>query len=200
MQYKKVMKLAAICMAMLGLACTLGSIVREERESDYLDSAVNTREVNSEIEEPAEQKIPKRLVPVLCLEIKEETQECKEPVVKLNAADEEILMKLAMSEAEGESTEGKALVILSVLNRIDSDEFPDTVSEVVFQDTQYSPVLDGRYYSSIPDDDCMAALKLVESGWDESQGAKYFENYGADSWHSSNLEFLFQEGNHRFYK
>ena len=56
--------------------------------------------------------------------------------------DEEILRKIAMSEAEGESTKGKALVMLSVLNRVRSDAFPNTVSEVVFQETQYSPVPD----------------------------------------------------------
>ena len=120
--------------------------------------------------------------------------------MSFDAADEEILLKLAMSEAGGESTEGKALVMLSVVNRVRSDEFPDTVSEVVFQDRQYSPVLDGRYYSTVPDDDCLAALELIEGGWDESMGAMYFENAGADSWHSRNLEFLFQEGNHKFYK
>ena len=38
--------------------------------------------------------------------------------MSLDAADEEILLKLAMSEAGGESTEGKALVMLSVVNRV----------------------------------------------------------------------------------
>ena len=45
------------------------------------------------------------------------------PAMSLDAADEEILLKLAMSEAGGESTEGKALVMLSVVNRVRSDEF-----------------------------------------------------------------------------
>ena len=48
--------------------------------------------------------------------------------------------------------------------------------------------------------DCLAALELIKGGWDESMGAMYFENAGADSWHSRNLEFLFREGNHKFYK
>lgn len=41
-----------------------------------------------------------------------------------DADDSYRLAKIAMAEAEGEDTEGKALVILVVLNRVWSDEFP----------------------------------------------------------------------------
>lgn len=121
------------------------------------------------------------------------------------AEDAEILKRIAMAEAEGESTEGKALVMLVVLNRVWSDGFPDTIEEVVF-DTgggcyQFSPVAPGgRYWTTEPDDDCEAALELIESGWDESGGALYFEACAGDSWHSRNLEYLFTEGNHKFYR
>ncbi|MBD5504631.1 MAG: cell wall hydrolase [Lachnospiraceae bacterium] len=197
MRCRDVMKLASVCAAMLGLVYTLNGIAQEDQEPDHLDIVEDIEVID--LEEPAEQRPTAELEPGICIEQDEKTQE-PEPDVSLDATDKEILMKIAVSEAEGESVKGKALVMLSVLNRVKSDEFPDTISEVVFQGTQYSPVLDGRYYSIIPDDDCLAALELVESGWDESQGAMYFENYGADSWHSRNLEFLFQEGNHRFYK
>jgi len=43
------------------------------------------------------------------------------------------LAKIAMAEAESEDTEGKALVMLVVLNRVWDDEFPDTIEEVIFQ-------------------------------------------------------------------
>lgn len=197
MRCKDVLKLASVCVAMLSLVCTLKGIAQEEHEPDHLAIVAEIEELNPE--EPAKPESTAESEAVVFSEQTEKDQE-PETAVSLDAADKEILMKIAMSEAESESTEGKALVMLSVLNRVQSDEFPDTVSEVVFQDTQYSPVLDGRYYSTNPDNDCLAALELVESGWDESLGAMYFENYGADSWHSKNLEFLFQEGNHKFYK
>ena len=197
MRCRDVMKLASVCAAMLGLVYTVNGIAQEDQEPDHLDIVEDIEVID--LEEPTEQRPAAEPEPDICIEQEAEAQE-PEPNVSLDATDKEILMKIAVSEAEGESVKGKALVMLSVLNRVKSDEFPDTVSEVVFQDTQYSPVLDGRYYSIIPDDDCLSALELVESGWDESQGAMYFENYGADSWHSRNLEFLFQEGNHRFYK
>lgn len=115
--------------------------------------------------------------------------------------DAEKLMKIAMAEAEGESVEGKALVILVVLNRVWSDQFPDSIEAVLFQKNQFSPVsAGGRYWTTEPDEGCHKALALVESGWDESQGALYFESTGKDGWHSKNLEFLFQYSGHKFYR
>ena len=197
MRCKDILKLASICAATLSLILTMKGIVQEEVEADRLDIVADIEAKTPET--PAEPELTETPETVIYTIQEEGTRE-SEPAVSLDAADEEILLKLAMSEAGGESTEGKALVMLSVVNRVQSDEFPDTVSEVVFQDRQYSPVLDGRYYSTVPDDDCLAALELIEGGWDESMGAMYFENAGADSWHSRNLEFLFQEGDHKFYK
>lgn len=115
--------------------------------------------------------------------------------------DERMLAKIAMAEAEGESVEGKALVILVVLNRVWSDEFPDSIEEVIFQKNQFSPVDEGgRYWTTEPDAGCYEALELVMGGWDESQGAFYFESTGRDGWHSQNLEFLFEFGGHKFYR
>lgn len=118
-----------------------------------------------------------------------------------DAEDSEMLLKIAMAEAEGESVEGKALVMLVVLNRVWDDAFPGTIKEVIFQRNQFSPVATGgRYWTAEPDEGCYTALSLVESGWDESQGAMYFESTGKDGWHSQNLEFLYQCGGHRFYR
>jgi len=116
-------------------------------------------------------------------------------------ADESyMLAKIAMAEAEGEDMEGKALVMLVVLNRVLSDGFPDSIEEVIFQDGQFDPVASGRYDSVEPDEDCWAALELVQAEhWDESQGALYFERKSASTWHRDNLQFLFQHGKHLFY-
>ncbi len=119
----------------------------------------------------------------------------------LDDKDVEMLLKIAMAEAEGESVEGKALVMLVVLNRAQDDRFPDSIQEVIFQKNQFSPVVEGgRYWTTEPDAGCYEALELVMDGWDESQGALYFESTGKDGWHSRNLEFLFELGCHKFYR
>lgn len=118
-----------------------------------------------------------------------------------DAEESEILLKVAMAEAEGESVEGKALVMLVVLNRVWSGDFPGTIEEVVFQPGQFSTVSEGgRYYTTEPDEGCYEALELVMGGWDESREALYFESGRNSGWHSRNLEFLYQEGNHNFYR
>lgn len=118
-----------------------------------------------------------------------------------DSSDAYMLAKIAMAEAESEDTEGKALVMLVVLNRVWDDEFPDTIKGVIFQEGQFSPISNGRYDQVEPDEDCYRALQLIQiDGWDESKGATYFESESDSTWHSENLTFLFKHGKHYFYK
>lgn len=57
-----------------------------------------------------------------------------------DADDAYMLEKIAMAEAESEDTEGKALVMLVVLNRVWDARFPDTIEEVIMQDGAFTPV------------------------------------------------------------
>ena len=119
--------------------------------------------------------------------------------------EEYLLAKLAMAEAEGEDLKGKALVMLVVLNRVNDDEFPDTIKEVIFQESdgtyQFSPIGNGRFFKQEPSDECYEALELIKTGYDESKGALYFTSIKEQStWHSRNLDFLFEHGGHLFYK
>ena len=113
-----------------------------------------------------------------------------------------LLAKIAMAEAEGCNTQTKTLIIMCVLNRVWSDEFPDTIEEVIFQENQFSPIDNGRWDRVEPNEDCYEAVKVVmEAKYDYSGGATYFENCAdEDNWHSRNLEFLYESEGIRFYK
>ena len=113
-----------------------------------------------------------------------------------------LLAKIAMAEAEGCNTRTKTLIIMCVLNRVWSDEFPDTIEEVIFQENQFSPIDNGRWDRVEPNEDCYEAVKIVmEAKYDYSGGATYFENCAdEDNWHSRNLEFLYELQGIRFYK
>lgn len=116
------------------------------------------------------------------------------------AEDAYLLAKIAMAEAENQDTEGKALVILVVLNRVWDDRYPDTIREVIYQENQFSPVSNGRFDRVEPDEDCWKALEMVQVGhWDESQGALYFESKSQSTWHEEHLKYLFKHGDHYFY-
>ena len=123
--------------------------------------------------------------------------------------DKEQLAKIAMAEAEGCDLKTKTLVILVILNRVQSQNFPDSISEVIFEKSgnvyQFSPCMpNGRYYTTTPNSDCYEAVEMVanmDKESDYSQGALYFECCeNPDNWHSKNLEYLYQRGGMRFYK
>ena len=117
-----------------------------------------------------------------------------------DADESEMLARIAMAEAEGEDVEGKALVILVVLNRVWSDKFPDSIEEVITQERQFTAYENGRYERLEPDEECWDALGMVMyDHWDESQGALYFESESDSTWHQENLKKLFKHGKHIFY-
>ena len=119
-----------------------------------------------------------------------------------SAEESYLLARIAMAEAEGCNTQTKTLIIMCVLNRVWSDEFPDTIEEVIFQENQFSPIDNGRWDRVEPNEDCYEAVKAVmEAKYDYSGGATYFESCAdEDNWHSRNLEFLYESEGIRFYK
>lgn len=119
----------------------------------------------------------------------------------ISQEEKQILLKIAMAEAEEEGTSGKAYVMRVVLNRVQSEEFPNTIKKVVFQKNQFSPVKDnGRYWNLEPDEECYEAYNMIENGWDDSEGALYFSRTGSSPWMQENTDFLYEIGNHSFYK
>lgn len=62
----------------------------------------------------------------------------------MSKEDIELIALVTMAEAEGECEEGKRLVIDTILNRVDSEYFPNTVSGVVYQSGQFTSMTNGR--------------------------------------------------------
>ena len=109
---------------------------------------------------------------------------------EISEEDCELLEQIAMAEAEGENTKGKALVMLVVLNR--AEKTGKTIREVIFQQ--------GAFYTAgmkPGNDDAHEALAMVLEGWDESEGALYFCSTG---WNKFGDTHLFKYGGHWFSK
>ena len=123
-----------------------------------------------------------------------------EPVVELTEEEKNMLLKIGMAELGGrDCTECIALVMCTVLNRVEADRFGSSVRSVIFAPEQFTPVMDGTYDSAEPNERCREALDMVIYGWDESQGALFYEWCEGESWHSKNLHLLFQHCDVRFY-
>lgn len=128
---------------------------------------------------------------------------------RLSDKDYEALLRIVEAEAGGEDQNGKLLVANVVLNRVNSEIFPDSVVEVVMQReqgiAQFSPTVDGRYQSVNVSDDTKEAVGRALYGEDISRGALYFcAREKADSekvqWFDRKLTRLFAYGNHEFFQ
>lgn len=73
----------------------------------------------------------------------DDTQEQIDEEIELG--EMELLAQLVHAEAGNQSLYGKRLVADVVLNRVRSDEFPNTVHEVIFQPGQFSVVNNGAW-------------------------------------------------------
>lgn len=69
-----------------------------------------------------------------------------EEIVREQYSEDEInlLALVTMAEAEGECEEGKRLVIDTVLNRVDCDEFDNSICDVVYAKHQFTSMWNGR--------------------------------------------------------
>ena len=122
------------------------------------------------------------------------------PVVELTDEEKNMLLKLGMAERGNSGcTECIALVMRTVLNRVESDRFGSSIPSVIFAQDQFTPISDGSYDSAQPNAACQEALEMVIYGWDESQGALFYEWCQGESWHSQNLHLLLQHCDTRFY-
>lgn len=86
----------------------------------------------------------------------------KEPLM----AEEDInlISIVTMAEAEGECEKGKRLVIDTILNRVDSEFFPDTVSGVIYQPDQFTSMWNGRVDKCyVTDDIYQLVIEELES-------------------------------------
>lgn len=74
----------------------------------------------------------------------------------------ELIAQLVMAEAGNQNLTGKRYVVDVVLNRVDSDEFPDTVEEVIFQENQFSVIKNGAFDKAgwTITEECYEAVKL----------------------------------------
>lgn len=154
------------------------------------------------------EKQTKSNTPNICIsidtvvEVKEfdcvETQET-ETAERFTEKEKYMLAKIAMAEAEGCRIKAKELVIHTVLSRIKSDMFPNTVEEVIFQKNQFTPISDGRWNKVEPNEECWQALENVLSS-SESKDILFFESCKGDSWHNKNLKLVCEEDGMRFYK
>ena len=90
------------------------------------------------------------------------------PVISDSLSDQELLSALIYCEAGGEPYDGQVAVGCVVMNRVRSSAFPNTVSGVIYQSGQFSPVASGRLATvlgnNLTTDSCRNAASTVLAG------------------------------------
>lgn len=125
--------------------------------------------------------------------LEEETEEPMNNSINISLDDALLIAKLTVAEAGNESILGKRLVIDTVLNRLDSEYFPNTVQDVIYQKDQYVPAWSGSIDNVIYVDDVFT-LVIEELTNRTNSEVLYFR---AERYHEFGKPLLV-EGNHYF--
>ncbi len=112
----------------------------------------------------------------------------------VSSSDLTLLSAIIFCEAGGESYAGQVAVGAVVLNRVKSSSFPNSISGVVYQSGQFSPVANGALSRALSNGNyrhCTSAAQAALAGSDNTGGAKFF--------HRVNGAAGLVIGNHVFY-
>ena len=86
-----------------------------------------------------------------------------------------LLASAIHGEARGEPYEGQVAVGAVILNRVSSEDFPNSIAEVVYQRGAFDAVRDGQI-TLTPNDTAFRAAQDALNGWDPTNGALYYWN------------------------
>ena len=120
-------------------------------------------------------------------------------------SDYQVLLRIVEAEAGICDMKGRILVANVIMNRVRSREFPNSITDVVYQKNQFSPVSDGRLNRVKVTDTTVEAVNRALAGEDYSQGALYFMNRRRSQsknvrWFDGQLTYLFHHDRHEFFR
>lgn len=185
---KDILNLIATC----GIIILVGLAVKGTIENQFTSQTVqhdSPMVLDEVVELPEPQKVEQEIPEVRLVSF--EDQFAVKPLIR-NLTEEEwqLLESIAIAEAGNQDVEGVALVMLTVLNRVEN-------SGASVRGTIYAP---NQFYTagmSGGNELSAEARKLVRYGWDESQGCLYFCSTG---WNYYGDTHLFKHQDHWFSK
>ena len=120
-----------------------------------------------------------------------------------DAMDYYWLSRIIHAESGGEALEGQIAVGNVVLNRVESEDFPNTIQDVIFDCVdaiQFEPVGNGTVYNDPAAQSVEAAMRVLD-GEETLEGAMFFyaPALSPGTWINENRTYLTTIGCHRFY-
>lgn len=107
----------------------------------------------------------------------------------------ELISSVVEAESDrSESLEGRTLIALTILNRVEDNRFPDTITEVLTQRGQFSTVRNGHSVTERTAYSDMAVLEAVE--WMESGNYPNVEFFNCRGFFSGYPQYELVDGNY----
>ncbi len=88
----------------------------------------------------------------------------------------DLLARVVAAEAEGEPYQGQVAVAAVILNRVESSQFPNSLSGVVFQPHAFESVSNGLIWRRSPSREAISAARDALNGVDPTYGCIFFWN------------------------
>jgi len=131
----------------------------------------------------------------------------RQAYTRLNQEEYDILCRIAEAEATSGTIEQKRDVAWCVLNRMNDNEFPSTIEEVVFQKLndryQFSPIADNRYYEVVIMESTVFAVEEAMKNIGKHDGLWFMARSASEtdkaSWFDRALNPLFNDGIHEYF-
>lgn len=133
--------------------------VDAEAEAAAAEAAVQASQVSAEAVQPEQGQAAE--------ETEADGSQAAAQEVSVSTSDLDLMAAIIECEAGGESYEGKVGVGAVIMNRIRSGEFPNTLSEVIYQSGQFEPTWTGKLSNVLSrgaSEACYAAAQDVFAG------------------------------------
>ncbi len=114
----------------------------------------------------------------------------------------QLMFQIVEAEVTGESHFQAKINVASVIaNRLKSSDFPESISEILTEKSQFSSYSDGRYNEVEVTQTTILACEYAFQIHNSVNGALYFDSCNGKSWARCNRTYLFTDSvNHSFYK
>lgn len=180
----------------------IGSLLEKNIQDELAKSALEIEVIEREIlmqTQQAEEEAAEK--------IRMERRRLKrdQAVIQYTDSDYQVLQRIVQAEAGICDEKGKILVANVIINRVRDKEFPDNITDVVYEKSQFSPVIDGSINTCRVTSQTIDCVDRALAGEDYSKGALYFMNRsgseaGNIKWFDGRLSFVMQHGRHEFFK
>jgi spore germination cell wall hydrolase CwlJ-like protein len=119
--------------------------------------------------------------------------------IEVSYADAQLLMKVAQAEGGNQGIIGMQRIMEVILNRVESDEFPNSIQEVVYQPGQFETVTQGIIYTVEISPECHQALAEVEKNLQRNKEIIAFETSVNGRSLERYFDYLYSVQDHDFY-